>query len=54
MAYNSNFHQLRLKIVFREVDQEMHDGLRDAVLDALANDVEIGFDQSFWKKNDHD
>ena len=39
-------YQLGLKIVFNVVDQEMHDGLRDAILNAFANDVEVGLDQT--------
>ena len=39
-------YQFRLKIVLDKVDQEMHDGLGNAVLDTFANDVEIGFYQS--------
>ena len=43
-------YQFRLQIILDEVDQEMHDCLRNAVLNALPNDVEVRLDQTFWKE----
>ena len=39
-------HELTLEVVLHEVDEEVHHGLGYRVLDALPDDVEVGFDQS--------
>lgn len=39
--------KLRLKVVFDKIDKEVHDRLGDAVLDRFANNIEIGFDETF-------
>ncbi len=36
--------QLRLEIVLDKVDEEMHDGLRNAVLNRLPDNVEVRLD----------